>query len=70
MTSSSKKWKKLTEGDDFSFWRTPEKKNGEYYYVYRRVDIDMYFTPEEFSEFIDGVFQVNDDLCQPQSCYQ
>ena len=28
---SSNKWKKLAEGDDFIFWRTPEKK-GEYSY--------------------------------------
>tara|TARA_B100000745_G_C19823470_1_gene272091 strand:- start:149 stop:379 length:231 start_codon:yes stop_codon:yes gene_type:complete len=66
---SSKKWQKLAEGDDFIFWRTPEKK-GEYSYVLSRTDTAWYFTPEEFSEFVDCVFQVNDGLSQPQSCYQ
>tara|TARA_B100001105_G_C22068503_1_gene305534 strand:- start:127 stop:336 length:210 start_codon:yes stop_codon:yes gene_type:complete len=69
MTSSTKKWKKLAEGDDFIFWRTPEKKNGEYSYVLSRTDIDMYFTPEEFSEFFAAVFHVEDDSSN-HNCYQ
>ena len=45
-------------------------KNGEYSYVYSRGDTVMYYTPEEFSEFVDGVFQANDNSSKPQGCYQ
>ena len=70
MTSNNKKWKKVFDGDGLVFWRTPERKNGEYGYVFSSRGLDMFFTAEEFSEFIYAVNQVNDSLCKPGDCYQ
>ncbi len=67
---TEKEWKKLFDDDNLVFWRTPEKKNGECDYVFSSRGLDMFFTAEEFSVFIHAVNQANDNLCQPQGCYQ
>ena len=70
MADFDEQWKKLFDGDSIIIWRTPVKKNGEYGYVFSSRGVDMFFTTEEFSEFVYAVNQVNDNLCQPRGCYQ
>ena len=71
MSKPRKEWIRRFKGEYQSIWETPKDKNGDFDFVFTSRGVFVYFTPKEFSELMDGMKEVSDQLFKPNGdCYR